>query len=174
MKNRIPTHRAKYAVITVLALFIMACGMCSCNPGIGQIGVPNDEVETSDNDNDNDNDNNNVGSADFGDVVTAGDINASNNAPEDVRDDFTLGDDSIIYVVAEVDSIEEGTTVFSRWSRDGDVFEDSPTITAEEDYQNVFLEFHIEPIEGEFEPGDYTVQIYVNGNPGPETDFTVD
>lgn len=161
MTATFPAQRAKYMGMVVLALFLMACGVCSCgNPFAGLMGGSAPE-------------NTALESIEFGDVVTAAGI-GSGNAPQQVRDEFSLANDPIIYVVAEVQRVEQGTTLFSRWSRDGDVFEDSPTITADQDYTDTYLEFHIEPIEGDFEPGDYTVQIYVNGNPGPSADFTVE
>ena len=61
----------------------------------------------------------------------------------------------------------------TRWSRDGNPYEDSPTITADRDYTDTYLEFHLQPTGGSFESGSYSVQIYVNGNPGPETSFTI-
>ncbi len=165
MTARLPAQRAKYIGILTIALFLMACGVCSCgNPieellGTGGGGaVPENTA---------------LESVEFGDVVTAAGI-GSGNSPQQVRDEFSSNNDSIIYVVADVERIDAGTTVFSRWSRDGEVFEDSPTITAEQDYTDTYLEFHIEPVSGGFEPGDYTVQLYVNGNPGPSTTFTVD
>lgn len=164
MTARVPAHRAKYIGLLTIALFLMACGVCSCgNPiqellGGGGSTVPENTATDS---------------AQFGEVVTAAAI-GSGNAPQQVRSEFSLDNDPIIYVVAELQRLDSGTTLFSRWSRDGNVFEDSPTITAEQDYTDTYVEFHIEPIEGEFESGDYTVQIYVNGNPGPSAEFTVE
>ena len=164
MTTTLPVHRAKYMGFLVLTLFLMACGVCSCgNPieellGGGGTDIPENTATES---------------VEFGEVVTAAAI-GSGNAPQDVRSAFSLDNDPIIYVVAEIQRIDQGTTLFSRWSRDGNVFEDSPTITADQDYTDTYLEFHIEPVQGDFEPGDYTVQIYVNGNPGPSTEFTVE
>lgn len=161
MTARVPAQRAKYIGLLTIALFLMACGVCSCgNPFQGLMGGGTPE-------------NTALESVEFGDVVTAAGI-GSGNEPQQVRSEFSLDNDPIIYVVAEVQRVDAGTTLFSRWSRDGAVFEDSPSITAEEEYTDTYLEFHIEPIEGEFEPGEYTVQIYVNGNPGPSAEFTVE
>ena len=162
MTARVPAHRAKYIGLLTISLFLMACGVCSCsNPLEGLMGGGGVPENTA------------TDSVEFGDVVTAAGI-GNGNTPQQVRNQFSADNDPIIYVVAEVQRIEEGTSLFSRWSRDGDVFEDSPAITAEEEFTDTYLEFHIEPIEGGFEPGDYTVQIYVNGNPGPSTEFTVE
>lgn len=158
MQNTLPSPRAKNFALAVIALFLMACGACSCgNPLAGLMGGNNE--------------NPNVAGADFGDVVTAGAI-GNGNAPQDVRSDFDRSD-PIIYVVADANTLANGTTLFARWSRDGQPFEDTPTVTANQDYTDTYVEFHIEPESGDFESGDYNVQIYINGNPGPEVDFKV-
>ena len=90
----------------------------------------------------------------------------------DQRTEFRTTD-PIIYVVARVNRVAQGTTVFARWSKDGQPYEDSDSITADREYTNNFLEFHLQPTQGTFEKGNYSVQIYVNGNPGPTTDFTI-
>lgn len=163
MTTQFPAQRAKYIGLLTIALFLMACGVCSCgNPIEELLGGGSNVPENTATD-----------SVDFGDVVTAAAI-GEGNSPQQVRNDFSATNDPIIYVVAEVQRVDAGTTLFSRWSRDGNVFEDSPTITADQEYTDTYLEFHIEPIEGSFEEGDYTVQIYVNGNPGPSTEFTVE
>ncbi len=162
MATGLPTQRAKYFGMTVLALFLMACGVCSCsNPLAGLMGGGNVPENTA------------LESVQFGEVVTAAGI-GSGNTPQQVRNEFSADGDPIIYVVAEIQQIEAGTTLFSRWSRDGEIFEDSPTITADQNYTDTYLEFHIEPESGSFEEGDYTVQIYANGNPGPSVNFTVE
>jgi hypothetical protein len=114
----------------------------------------------------------NFGGTALGDIVTAGAIGGQNE-PRDERDTFST-DDPIIYAVAEATRIEPGTAVFARWTRNGEPFEDSPTITSDQLYEDIYIEFHIEPTGGTaLVPGDYSVQFYVNGNPGPSTDFTV-
>jgi hypothetical protein len=108
----------------------------------------------------------------IGEIVTAGAIGA-NNTPSNVTQTFSQ-DTSIIYVVAEIEAIPAGTSVFARWSRGGQPFEDTNTITADRDYSNTFLEFHIQPRAGTTLPaGQYSVTLYVNGNPYDSVDFTV-
>lgn len=152
MNARPASSRRNMGLMALLAFFLLAC---TCGLPFGR-GTP---------------ENPNLAGADFGQVVTAGAIGAE-NAPQDVRNEFRAND-PIIYVVADVNRVDQGTTVFARWSRDGDPYEDSPTITADRDYTDTYLEFHIEPTQGSFETGEYSVQIYVNGNPGPETSFTI-
>jgi hypothetical protein len=107
----------------------------------------------------------------FGRVVTAQQI-GERNAPVDETSTFSA-EQPRIYVVAEAQQIESGTAMFARWSRDGKPFEDSQEITANQDYQNTYVEFHLEPVQGNFDPGQYTVQLFVNGNPDKQANFTV-
>jgi len=107
----------------------------------------------------------------FGRVVTAEGVGRENE-PVEVTDTFDSSQD-FIYVVAEADYIEQGTSLFARWMRDGEPFEDSSEITADKDYEDTYVEFHLENLESEMERGDYSVQIFVNGNPVEEVEFTV-
>jgi hypothetical protein len=108
----------------------------------------------------------------FGEVVTAEGI-GQNNAPVAVTDTFSDSQD-YIYVVAEADHIEAGTTMFARWYRDGEPFEDSAEVTADRDYEDTYVEFHLENLQDNFEEGDYSVTIFVNGNPAEDVEFTVE
>jgi len=108
----------------------------------------------------------------LGSVVTAEGI-GEENAPVEVTDTFSSSQD-FIYVVAEADYIEEGTTMFARWFRDDQPIEDSTEVTAERDYQNTYVEFHLENLESRMETGDYSVQLFVNGNPVETVDFRVE
>ncbi len=95
------------------------------------------------------------------------------NAPIEITDTFNSSQD-LIYVVAEADFIEEGTTMFARWFRNGEPFEDSSEITADRDYSDTFVEFHLENLENRMETGEYSVQLFVNGNPLEEVEFEVE
>jgi hypothetical protein len=108
----------------------------------------------------------------LGRVVMAEGI-GEENAPVDETDTFNSSQD-FIYMVAEADHIEEGTTLFARWSRDGEPFEDSSEITADRDYDNTYIEFHLQNLENNMETGDYSVQLFVNGNPVETVDFQVE
>lgn len=108
----------------------------------------------------------------LGRVVMAEGIGAQ-NAPVNETDTFSASQD-YIYVVAEADSIARGTTMFARWSRDGQPFEDSSELTADRDYTNTYIEFHLENLENSMETGDYSVQLFVNGNPVETVDFKVE
>jgi hypothetical protein len=108
----------------------------------------------------------------LGSVVTAEGI-GEKNAPVAVTDTFNASQD-YIYVIAEADYIEQGTTMFARWSRDGQPFEDSSELTADQDYSNTYVEFHLENLQNRMESGDYSVQLFVNGNPAKTVDFKVE
>ena len=107
----------------------------------------------------------------LGRLVTAEQI-GQNNAPLNETNAFSASSDRI-YAVAEAQQIDPGTSMFARWSRDGRPFEDSQPVTANKSYQDTYVEFHLEPVQGTFDPGQYTVQIFVNGNPDKQANFTV-
>ena len=108
----------------------------------------------------------------LGEIVTAEGI-GQDNAPVNVSDNFSASQD-FIYLVAEADFIAEGTTLFARWYRDDEPLEDSAEITADRDYENTYIEFHLENLQDRFEEGDYSVQLFANGNPVETIDFTID
>jgi hypothetical protein len=111
--------------------------------------------------------------AELGRIVTAESIDTANhNAPVNETSTFNRLDQTI-YAVVEAQRIDPGTTMFARWSRDGKPFEDSQEIRADKQYQNTYVEFHLEPINKAIDPGNYTVQVFVNGNPAKQANFTV-
>jgi hypothetical protein len=111
--------------------------------------------------------------ADLGRIVTAESIDTANhNAPVNETTTFNRLDQAI-YAVVEARRIDPGTTMFARWSRDGQPFEDSTETRAERQYQNTYVEFHLEPNNKAIDPGNYTVQVFVNGNPAKQANFTV-
>jgi hypothetical protein len=154
-------NRPRLHLFALLAFFLMACGSCSVCPSL-----PFLRSEPTPNPN--------FAGASLGNLVTAGAVESGTNQARDVRNEFSTNA-PIIYVVADVERVEPGTSIFARWSRNGEPFEDSQPITADRRYENTKLEFHIEPVGGaRLEPGDYTVQLYINGNPGPSASFTVE
>jgi hypothetical protein len=109
--------------------------------------------------------------AEFGEIVTAEGIGA-NNRPVEVTDTFNASQD-FIYLVAEANYLEAGTTMFARWFYEDEPFEDSTAVTADRDYENTYVEFHLENLTDNMEEGNYSVQLFVNGNPVETVDFTV-
>ena len=111
--------------------------------------------------------------AELGRIVTAQSIDTANhNAPVNETSTFNSLNQAI-YAVVEAQRIDPGTTMFARWSRDGQPFEDSQEIKADKQYQNTYVEFHLEPTNKAIDPGSYTVQVFVNGNPAKQANFTV-
>ena len=111
--------------------------------------------------------------AELGRIVTAESIDTANhNAPVNETTTFNRLNQAI-YAVVEAQRIDAGTTMFARWSRDGKPFEDSTEVRADKQYQNTYVEFHLEPTNKAIDPGNYTVQVFVNGNPAKQADFTV-
>lgn len=141
---------------TVLLLLTVALAGCGLFGATNERARENEEVTQG---------------IDLGDVVTAEGIGADNE-PIDETDRFDSSQD-YIYVVAEADFIEEGTTLFARWYRDDEPFEDSSEIVADRDYRDTYIEFHLENLDNRFEEGDYRVEIFANGNPVAEADFEV-
>jgi hypothetical protein len=109
---------------------------------------------------------------DLGRIVTAEGIGA-NNEPVGETTQFNDSQD-YIYVVAEADHIDAGTTFFARWYREGEPIEDSSEITANQDYDDTYIEFHLENLQDQMETGNYSVQLFVNGNPVEEIEFEVE
>jgi hypothetical protein len=153
-------NRKRFLILAV-ALLILAsslaciCGQCS-NP-LTQRQQDNQPI---------------VAGVDLGEVVMAKGIGA-NNQPISVTSTFSTSED-VIYVVAKANRIDSGTSMYARWSYEGEPFEDTPVITADRDYQDTYVEFHIEPKSiGVLKAGNYTVKIYVNGNPVKTVEFKI-
>lgn len=108
----------------------------------------------------------------LGQIVTAEQIDPSTNAPVNTTNTFSA-EQPVIYAVVQAQRIEAGTSMFARWSRDGQPFEDSEPVRANQLYENRYVEFHLESTRQQIDPGNYTVQIFVDGNPGQQTSFTV-
>jgi hypothetical protein len=108
----------------------------------------------------------------LGRVVMAEGIGA-NNEPVGETSTFNNSQD-YIYVVAEADYIASGTTFFARWYRDGEPIEDSSELTANQNYEDTYIEFHLENLQRTMASGDYSVQIFANGNPIEEVEFQVE
>ena len=107
----------------------------------------------------------------LGTFVTAKSIGAQ-NAPQNVTTTFSPSD--TVYAVVEVQQFAQGNRIFARWSVNGSVREDTQEITADRDYSNTYLEFHIQGTNGAALPtGNWTVQLFVNSNPGPIANFRV-
>lgn len=110
--------------------------------------------------------------ATLGQIVTAPQIDPATNAPVQPTNTFSSGQ-QVIYAVVQAQRIEAGTSIFARWSRDGQPFEDSDPVKANQVYENRYVEFHLQTNKQQIDPGNYTVQVFVDGNPSQQTSFTV-
>ncbi|MCL4301563.1 MAG: hypothetical protein KJ077_38035 [Anaerolineae bacterium] len=146
---------SKSLLVALLALAGLGCGLF--NSAVSQRQDQNEAIS---------------GGTQLGPVTMAEGI-GSGNTPLGPTDSFSSSQD-VIYAVVEADHIEAGTSMFARWSRDGQPFEDSAEIVADRDYDNTYVEFHLENLRDRMDEGDYSVQIFVNGNPVQEASFTVE
>lgn len=79
----------------------------------------------------------------------------------------------VMYAVLYASKIPSGTTAFARWTRQERPFEDSSEIRAARDYTDTHLTFSLRPTPGKLALGSYAVQVFLNGAPGPKTEFNV-
>lgn len=93
------------------------------------------------------------------------------NAPQDQTNTFASGD--TIYAVARVARLPAGTKLFARWSQDGTAREDTDELVADRDYTNTYVEFHISGTQQNLGTGNWTVQLFVNGNPSKQVGFQI-
>jgi len=108
----------------------------------------------------------------LGQVIMTSAIDSANR-PTAVTDTFTTAS-PVIYAVVPGINVPAGSTLFARWLRDGQLFEDSSAITAPQAYTNTFIQFVLQPKAGEtLPPGAYTVQIFGNGVQRASAQFTV-
>ena len=93
------------------------------------------------------------------------------NVPQDQT--TTFAPSATVYAVARVARLPAGTKLFARWSANGTVREDTSELTADRDYTNTYVEFHISGTQQNLDTGNWTVQLFVNGNPGLRTEFQI-
>jgi len=157
MKRLLATLRATAGLLLVM-LLVTGCSLVNTSSGAQSPSTPNTTTA----------------GAELGELVTAQSIDTANhNAPVNPTSTFNSLNQAI-YAVVEAQRIDAGTTMFARWSRDGKPFEDSDEIKADKQYQNTYVEFHLEPTNKAIDPGSYTVQVFVNGNPAKQANFTVE
>lgn len=141
------------ALLLLVALTVAGCSLLNQNASRSSGGAANE-------------------GAVLGQIVTADQIDPATNAPVNTSTTFST-EQPVIYAVVQAQRIEPGTSMFARWSRDGQPFEDSEPIKASQLYENRYVEFHLESTRQQIDPGNYTVQIFVDGNPSQQTSFTV-
>ena len=78
---------------------------------------------------------------------------------DDVEEFYT---DEAMYISVEESFIPAGTELFARLNYEGQPVEDTDVIRAERDRESCVW-FMFEPVGG-FDPGNYSVELYVNGS----------
>jgi hypothetical protein len=97
---------------------------------------------------------------------------AADHRPTTVTNTFTTS--STVYAVFAASNIAAGTNLYAQWLHDGQVYDNSAPLIADKAYKSTFVEFHLQPLPGKpYPPGNYTVQVYVNGNQRLQTTFVV-
>lgn len=91
--------------------------------------------------------------------------------PVDTTDFLSVSDD--VYIVAPNSDVPAGTSVFVRLYHEDTPIEDAPEIQADTDYTNTCINFVFEPIDGNFDPGDYEAEFFINGNPAESVNFAL-
>lgn len=101
----------------------------------------------------------NTGGVELGRMVTTTSVTDDGCPTDDVEVFFA---DDPIYISVEESFIPAGTELFARLSYEGQPVEDTDEILAEKDLESCVW-FIFEP-QGGFNPGSYTVELFVNGN----------
>lgn len=79
-----------------------------------------------------------------------------------------------VYVVAQNSEIAQGTDVFVRWYYEGQVYEESEEITADQNYTSTCIAFNLEADQiNQLRQGDYEAEFIVNGNPANTVAFVI-
>jgi hypothetical protein len=108
----------------------------------------------------------------LGQVVTASNVDRD-GCPVDTTSTFN-DNTPAVYVVAEDVDVTQGTEVFVRWYHDGEVYEESDPITADQDYQNTCLNFVLQADQiNQLRTGNYEAEFIVNGNPADTVNFQI-
>ncbi|MGB9586250.1 MAG: hypothetical protein ACPL4H_03150 [Anaerolineales bacterium] len=109
------------------------------------------------------------------DVVMAKDVNSDTYEPIDVTDTFDTTQ-SIFHCVVAIKNAPENTNIKSIWSVVSVEGVENGYVMAETELAasgSGFVNFSLEPSNGNLPPGDYQVQILVNGNPHTVVTFSV-
>jgi hypothetical protein len=108
----------------------------------------------------------------LGQVVTTTNLDR-NGCAVDSTSTFPAGTE-VLYVVAEDSQVAEGTDVFVRWYYEGQVYEESDEITADQDYTDTCIGFSLEADQiNALRSGDYEAEFIINGNPANAVEFQV-
>lgn len=97
----------------------------------------------------------------------------ADGCPMDETSTFRRSDDVSVFAIGV---FPRGTTVFARMSYDGVPVEDTDTLTADQNYDDVCVYFIFEPTVGAevFDRGPYTIEFFVNGVSAGSLDLVVE
>jgi len=163
-------------IIGLLLLGRFVTGMMDNNDAPTTSDTINNTNNTNNNDTlnpqTNNTNNNTTSTANLGPVVAAQSIDRDNCAVDATT---TFDDNDPIYVVLEDSQLARGTTMFARMYRNGTAIEDTSELVAEDDYDNVCVNFVFEPTDRAevWEEGNYEVEFFVNGNAYQSTSFQI-
>lgn len=153
--------------IVALVALALAASACICNPlswfsgSGGQTKVDNKPV---------------FNGVSVVSMTTAKGIDG-NGCPVAQATDFHASED-IVYAVAKVRGLRQNTALFARWvpknGKDSDI-EDSRIVTADRQYSDdVCVNFDLQPLGSyHFKAGQYTVTLFINGDPAQSVNFNV-
>lgn len=80
----------------------------------------------------------------------------------------------VIYAVAEDSQVAANTRVFVRWYYEGQIYEESDEIVADQNYDSTCIGFSLEADQiNALRTGDYEAEFIVNGNPANTVDFVI-
>jgi hypothetical protein len=105
-------------------------------------------------------------------ITTARDIN-SEGCPTEGEETNQFEPTDRIYLVVENSDFSSGTALFARLYFEGQAIEDTSEIVADQDYVNTCVNLWFES-ENRLEPGEYTIELFINGNSVTEVTFEVE
>ena len=173
MMKQLNTPQKKWGCGTIVVVILMICGALYLLPQLfGGNGANTDTTNDTRDDNSGDNANNSADNIRLGSLVVSEEIDRDGCPTEDSSN---LNNVESFYVVAPDSEFPSGTGIFARLYRDGEVIEDLPQITANQDYNSSCVSFLFETTNGnDFASGEYEVEFWVNGNSFNTVRFNID
>jgi hypothetical protein len=97
----------------------------------------------------------------------------ADGCPADETSTFRRSDDISVFAIG---AFPRGTTVFARMSYDGVPVEDTDTLTADQNYDDVCVYFTFEPTIGAevFDRGPYVIEFFINGASAGSLDLVIE
>jgi hypothetical protein len=109
----------------------------------------------------------------LGNVVATTNLDRNGCAVDNVST-FPAGTE-VVYVVAADSQVAQGTDIFVRWYYEGEIYEESDEITADQNYTSTCIGFSLEADTiNSLREGDYEAEYIINGNPANTVDFVIE